>query len=98
AGRSRRRGQPQGRSAHARSAGARPHRARDRAGNRRMPSIRDLERRVGEEVGVSPWLEVTQERIDTFAKAINDFQWIHVDPARAKKSPFGGPIAHGFLT
>ena len=61
-------------------------------------SIRDLEHRVGQEVGVSPWVDVTQERIDTFAKAINDFQWIHVDPARAKSSPFGGTIAHGFLT
>jgi len=63
-----------------------------------MSSIRDLERRVGEEVGVSPWIEVTQERIDTFAKAIEDFQWIHVDRERAKGSPFGGTIAHGFLT
>src|SRR5687767_9628969 len=61
-------------------------------------SIRDLEHEVGKEVGVSPWVEVTQERIDTFAKAIDDFQWIHVDPARAKGSPFGGTIAHGFLT
>ena len=61
-------------------------------------SLRDLETRVGEEVGVSPWVEVTQERIDTFAKAIDDFQWIHVDRARAKASPFGGTIAHGFLT
>jgi acyl dehydratase len=60
--------------------------------------IRDLEHEVGKEVGVSPWVEVTQERIDTFAKAIEDFQWIHVDPARAKGSPFGGTIAHGFLT
>jgi acyl dehydratase len=60
--------------------------------------IRDLEHRVGEEIAVSPWLEVTQERIDTFAKAVDDFQWIHVDPARAKGSPFGGTIAHGFLT
>ena len=47
---------------------------------------------------MSPWIEVSQERIDTFAKAIDDFQWIHVDPARAKGSPFGGTIAHGFLT
>ena len=61
-------------------------------------SLRDLEHRVGEEVGVSPWVEVTQERIDTFAKAIDDFQWIHVDRERAKSSPFGGTIAHGFLT
>jgi acyl dehydratase len=64
----------------------------------RAPAIRDLEQRVGQEVGVSPWVEVTQERIDTFARAIDDFQWIHVDPARAKGSPFGGTIAHGFLT
>jgi acyl dehydratase len=61
-------------------------------------SIRELEKRVGEEVGVSPWVEITQERIDTFAKAIDDPQWIHVDPVRAKNSPFGGTIAHGFLT
>jgi acyl dehydratase len=60
--------------------------------------IRELEHRVGEEVGVSPWVEVTQERIDTFARAIEDFQWIHVDPSRAGSSPFGGTIAHGFLT
>ena len=63
-----------------------------------MKSIRELEGRVGEEVAVSPWLEMTQERIDTFARAVEDFQWIHVDPARAAKSPFGGTIAHGFLT
>jgi acyl dehydratase len=63
-----------------------------------VSSIRELESRVGEEVGVSPWVEVTQERIDTFARAIDDFQWIHVDRARAKDSPFGGTIAHGFLT
>jgi acyl dehydratase len=61
-------------------------------------AIRSLENRVGEEVGVSPWVEISQQRIDTFAKAIDDFQWIHVDPARAKGSPFGGTIAHGFLT
>ena len=63
-----------------------------------MSTIRELEARVGQEVGVSPWVEITQERIDTFAKAIEDFQWIHVDPARAKGSAFGGTIAHGFLT
>jgi acyl dehydratase len=61
-------------------------------------AIRSLANRVGEEVGVSPWVEISQQRIDTFAKAIDDFQWIHVDPARAKDSPFGGTIAHGFLT
>jgi acyl dehydratase len=63
-----------------------------------MTSIRGLEHRIGEEVGVSPWVEVTQERIDTFARAIDDFQWIHVDRSRARTSPFGGTIAHGFLT
>jgi acyl dehydratase len=63
-----------------------------------MTGIRELESRVGEEVAVSPWIDVSQERIDTFAKAIEDFQWIHVDPERARSSPFGGTIAHGFLT
>ena len=61
-------------------------------------SLRKLETRVGEEVGVSPWVEMPQERIDLFAKATEDFQWIHVDPARAKQSPYGSTIAHGFLT
>jgi len=61
-------------------------------------TIRSLESRVGQEVAVSPWIEITQQRIDTFAKAIEDFQWIHVDRQRAKSSPFGGTIAHGFLT
>ena len=60
--------------------------------------MRELEHRVGEEVGISPWLEVTQERINRFAEAINDPQWIHVDPERAKHSPYGTTIAHGFLT
>ena len=63
-----------------------------------MPSIRELKDRVGEEVAVSPWIEVSQERIDTFARAIDDYQWIHVDTERAKTSPFGGTIAHGFLS
>jgi acyl dehydratase len=61
-------------------------------------SLRNLESRVGEEVGISPWVEMPQERIDLFAKATEDFQWIHVDPARAKASPYGGTIAHGYLT
>ena len=60
--------------------------------------LRELESRVGEEVGVSPWVEIDQARIDLFAKATEDYQWIHVDPQRAKDSPFGGTIAHGFLT
>ncbi|MEK6245136.1 MAG: MaoC family dehydratase [Pseudomonadota bacterium] len=61
-------------------------------------SLRELESRVGQEVGISPWVEIAQDRIDLFAKATEDFQWIHVDPERAKGSPFGGTIAHGFLT
>jgi acyl dehydratase len=54
---------------------------------------------VGQEIGVSDWLEVTQARIDQFAAATEDRQWIHVDPARAaRESPYRTPIAHGFLT
>jgi len=61
-------------------------------------SLRELESRIGQEVGVSPWVEMPQERIDLFAKATEDFQWIHVDPERAKQSPYGTTIAHGYLT
>ena len=53
---------------------------------------------VGTEIGPSDWLEVSQDRINTFADATDDHQWIHVDPERAKDGPFGAPIAHGFLT
>ena len=60
--------------------------------------LRELESKVGQECGVSPWVEITQARIDEFARATEDFQWIHCDPKRAKDSPFGGTIAHGFLT
>ena len=60
--------------------------------------LRDLEGRVGQEVAVSPWMEIAQDRIDLFAKATEDFQWIHIDQERAKQSPFGSTIAHGFLT
>jgi acyl dehydratase len=61
--------------------------------------IDDLKAHVGKEVFVSDWLEVTQERINQFAEATGDFQWIHVDVERAKhESPFGGTVAHGFLT
>jgi acyl dehydratase len=60
--------------------------------------IRDLESRVGEEIAVSPWVDMPQERIDLFARATEDFQWIHVDRERAKKSDFGTTIAHGYLT
>ena len=53
---------------------------------------------VGKELGVSDWHEVTQEKIDRFAEVTGDDQWIHVDPERAKESPFGGTIAHGYYT
>ena len=58
----------------------------------------DLKARVGQELGVSEWHEVTQEAIDAFADATGDHQWIHVDPERAKETPFGGTIAHGLYT
>ena len=50
------------------------------------------------DLGASSWVEITQERVDQFADATDDHQWIHVDPERAKDSPFGGTIAHGYLT
>jgi acyl dehydratase len=53
---------------------------------------------VGHEVAVSEWITITQEQINLFAQATGDHQWIHVDVERAKAGPFGGPIAHGFLT
>ncbi|MCW2770531.1 MAG: enoyl-CoA hydratase [Aeromicrobium sp.] len=53
---------------------------------------------AGEELGVSEWVQITQERIDMFADATGDRQWIHVDPERAAEGPFGGTIAHGYLT
>ena len=53
---------------------------------------------VGQHLGYSDWLEITQERVNQFAEATGDFQWIHVDPERSAKGPFGTTIAHGFLT
>jgi acyl dehydratase len=53
---------------------------------------------VGTHLGYSDWLEITQDRIDTFAEATGDHQWIHVDPERAKDGPYGKTIAHGYLT
>jgi acyl dehydratase len=58
----------------------------------------DLESAVGKHLGYSDWLEITQDRIDLFADATGDHQWIHVDPERAKQGPFGATIAHGYLT
>jgi acyl dehydratase len=59
---------------------------------------KDLLAMIGQDLGTSPWLEVSQQRIGTFADATDDHQWIHVDVERAKTGPFGGPIAHGYLT
>jgi acyl dehydratase len=64
-----------------------------------IPSVEFLRDRIGQEVAASDWLEVTQARIDAFADATEDRQWIHVDVERAaKESPFKTTIAHGFLT
>ena len=61
-------------------------------------SIEEYEQHVGEHLGWSDWMTVTQEQVNLFADATGDHQWIHVDPERAKDGPFGGPIAHGYLT
>jgi acyl dehydratase len=61
-------------------------------------SPKDLAAAVGRPLGTSDWLEITQERIDRFAEATGDHQWIHVDPVRAAQGPFGRTIAHGYLT
>ncbi|MET9813075.1 MaoC family dehydratase [Streptomyces sp. NPDC006355] len=58
----------------------------------------ELKKLAGSDLGTSEWIEVTQKRINTFADATGDHQWIHVDPERAKEGPFGAPIAHGYLT
>ncbi len=60
--------------------------------------IEDLPTLAGKQLEASPWLEITQERVNQFAEATDDFQFIHVDPDKAAQTPFGGPIAHGFLS
>ena len=65
---------------------------------RTFQTIAELKDLVGQEIGVSDWITVTQERIQLFADATNDHQWIHLDAERAKAGPFGTTIAHGFLT
>jgi acyl dehydratase len=65
---------------------------------RTINGIEELKTLAGEHLGYSDYLEVTQERVNQFADATGDHQWIHVDPERAKSGPFGGPIAHGYLT
>jgi acyl dehydratase len=65
---------------------------------RTFQTIAELKDLVGQEIGVSDWITVTQERIQLFADATNDHQWIHLDAERAQAGPFGTTIAHGFLT
>ena len=63
-----------------------------------VASIEEIRSRIGEEIGVSGWIAIDQARIDAFADATEDRQFIHVDPAAAAHGPFGGTIAHGFLS
>ena len=63
-----------------------------------IPHPKDLLNMVGDHLGYSDWMEMQQDRVDLFADATEDHQWIHVDPERAAKGPFGAPIAHGYLT
>jgi acyl dehydratase len=65
---------------------------------RRFDTLEELRPLVGQDIGTSDWVTVDQERINRFAEATGDHQWIHVDPERAQAGPFGAPIAHGFLT
>jgi acyl dehydratase len=65
---------------------------------KRFAHLHDLQALVGQEIGISDWIVVDQKRIDQFAEATGDHQWIHVDPVRAADGPFGKTIAHGFLT
>ncbi|MFJ8934105.1 MaoC family dehydratase [Streptomyces sp. NPDC102365] len=60
--------------------------------------VDELRKLVGGDLGTSEWIEVTQERVNTFAEATGDHQWIHVDVEKAARGPFGAPIAHGYLT
>lgn len=61
-------------------------------------TLREVADKVGQELAISDWITITQERINQFADATGDHQWIHVDPQRASQGPFGSTIAHGFLT
>ncbi len=63
-----------------------------------VASIEEIRSRVGADIGASPWIDIDQRRIDAFAAATEDRQFIHTDPVRAAEGPFGGTIAHGFLT
>lgn len=63
-----------------------------------LETLADMAALVGQEVAVSDWITITQEQVNLFAQATGDHQWIHVDVEKARAGPFGGPIAHGFLT
>ena len=63
-----------------------------------IDGLGDLKTKVGQHLGYSDWFQVTQERIAAFADATDDHQWIHIDAERARSGPYGGPIAHGYLT
>ena len=63
-----------------------------------IASIEEIKGRIGSEVGVSDWIAIDQPRIDAFAEVTDDHQFIHIDPAAAAATPFGGTVAHGFLT
>ncbi len=65
---------------------------------RSFQTLSELAACVGQEVATSDWTTITQQQVNLFAEATGDHQWIHVDPERATAGPFGGPIAHGFLT
>ncbi|MGV9352225.1 MaoC family dehydratase [Streptomyces misionensis] len=65
---------------------------------RTVTGLDEIRALAGADLGRTDWMEITQERVNTFADATGDHQWIHVDPERAAAGPFGGPIAHGYLT
>jgi acyl dehydratase len=63
-----------------------------------VASLEEIRRKVGQNLGASPWIEISQQSINSFADVTGDHQFIHVDPAAAAQTPFGGTVAHGFLT
>jgi acyl dehydratase len=65
---------------------------------RTFTTFEEIEAAAGQEIGVTDWVQITQDRVDQFAEATGDHQWIHVDVEKAKTGPFGGTIAHGYLT
>jgi acyl dehydratase len=71
---------------------------RERNDVRTFTDVAELEATVGQAIGTTEWFEITQDRVDAFADATDDHQWIHVDVERARTGPFGGTIAHGYLT